>query len=136
MGARVWGRVNENGVVEEWGQGNGEKNQKIVVKWWERSSRKTAGFGDEEDSGWGCGRVPNGCRRGIGTQGIGFGSGLDGGRNGMLGGNADEWMGEGLGSYLWSTRTLLIEERVLCRIQGGKRRWRCWRTGWCRWTGR
>ena len=99
------------------------------------SWKRTEGFDDEEDSGWGCGQVPNGCRRDIGKQGIGFGSGPNGDKNGMLGDNAGEWMGEGLGSYLWSTKTLLVEECILCLIRGGKWRQRCWKTRWCGWIG-
>ena len=91
-------------MVEEWEQGSGEKIRKIVVKWWERNSRRTAGFGDEEDNGWGCDQAPNECRRDIGKQDTGFGNGLNGGKNGMLGDSAGEWTGEGLGSYLRSTK--------------------------------
>ena len=124
-----------SGMVGEWGQENDVKIQMIVVRWWERSWTRTEGFVNEGDNGWGCGQAPNGWRD-IGKQGIGFGNGLNGGRNGMLGDSAGEWKGEGLGSYLQSTKTLLVEEHILHQTQEGKRRQRCWRTRWCGWIGR
>ena len=81
--------VNEHGVAGEWEQGKGEKIQRTVGRWWGRSSKRTVGCGDGEDSGWGCGQAPNECKRGIGKQDIGFGNGPDGDKNGMLGGSVD-----------------------------------------------
>ena len=116
-----------SGVVGEWKQENGVKIRMIAARWSERSWKRTEGFGDEEDNGWGCDQGPNECRRDIGRQDIGFGNGLNDGKNGMLGDSADEWTGVGLGNCLRSTKTLLVEERVLRQTQGGKRRQRRWK---------
>ena len=102
-----------SGMVGEWEQENGVKIRTITARWWEKNWTRTEGFSDEEDNSWGCDQGTNECRRDIGKQGIGFGNGLNGGRNGMLGDRAGEWMGEGPGSYLRSTKTLLVEELVL-----------------------
>ena len=136
MGARAEGKASGSDVVGKWEQENGVKTQTIVARWWERSWKRIEGFDDEEDNGWGCDQGPNECRRDIGKQDIGFGNGLNGGKSGMLDDSVGEWMGEGLGSYPRSTKTLLVEERVLRQTQGGKRRQRCWRTRWCGWIGR
>ena len=53
----------------------------------------------------------------------------------MLDDNAGGWMGEGLESYLRSTKTLLIEEHIPRQIPRGRKRLRCWRTR-CEWIGR
>ena len=108
--------VNGNGKEEEWGQENDVKIQTTVGKWWGRSLRGSAvSGGGGGDSGWGYGQGPNECKRDIGKRDTGFSNGLNDGRNGMLGDSAGEWMGEGLGSDLRSTKTLLAEERVLCQ---------------------
>ena len=112
-GARAEGMVSGSSVAGEWEQENSVKIRMIIARWLERSWKRTEGFGDEEDNGWGCDQGPNECRRDIGKQGIGFGNGLNGGKNGMLGDSAGEWAGEGLGSYLRSTKTLLVKECVL-----------------------
>ena len=113
MGARAEGMASGSGVVGEWEQENDVRIQTIVARWWERSWKRTVGFSDEEDSGWGCDLGPNECRKDIGKQGIGFDNGLNGGKNDMLGDSVGEWMGEGLGNCLRSTKILLVEERVL-----------------------
>ena len=115
-----------NGVAEEWEQESGEKIQKIVMKWWERNSRRTAElFDDREGSSWGCDQVPSGCKRDIGRQDIDSGNGLGGGRSDMLGDSADGWKGEKPGNFLLSTRIRLAEERILHRIPEGRKRLRC-----------
>ena len=125
MDARAGGTASGNGVVGEWEQGNGAKIQMIVAKWQERSRRTVGVFDDEEGSSWGCDQVPSGCKRDIDKRDIGFSNGLGGGKSGMLGGSADGWKGEGLGNYLLSTKTRLVEEHVLHRIPGGRMRPRC-----------
>ena len=134
MGAKARGKANESGAVEEWGRENGEKIRRIVVRYWGRSWKRTAGFGDEGDSGWGCGQGPSGYSEDIGRRGIGSDNALSGGRNNMLGGSAGEWTEEGLESYLWSTKTLLVEGHVLRQIPKGRTRPRCWKKkcGWIR----
>ena len=113
MGARAKGMASGSGVAGGWEQGNNVRIWTIVARWWERSWKRTVGFGDEGDSGWGYDPGPNECRKDIGKQDIGFDNGLNGGKNDMLGDNAGEWMGEGLESCLRSTKILLAEERVL-----------------------
>ena len=103
----------------------------IITKWWGRNWRRTEGFGNGEGNGWDCVPGPNECRKDIGRLGIGFGNGLDSGRSGMLGDNVDEWMGEGLGNFLQSTKILPVEERVLHLTRGEKRRQRYWKMRWC-----
>ena len=107
---------------------------KTGAKCWEMSWKRTGGFGDGGGSGWGYGRGPSGCSGDIGRRGIGSDNAQDNGRNDMLGDSAGGWMGEGLGSCLRSTKTLLVEGHVLRQIPGGKMRPRCWRTrcGWIR----
>ena len=41
----------ENDMVGEWEWKSGGKTPMIVVKWWERSWRRTEGFDDEGDNG-------------------------------------------------------------------------------------
>ena len=113
--------------VGEWAQESGEKTQMIVARYWGRNWRRTEGFGDEEGNGWGYGQGPSGCSGGIGRRGIDSDNALGGDRNDMLGDSAGEWTGEGLESYLWSTKTLLVEGHVLRQILMGKMRLRCWR---------
>ena len=127
--------ANGSGEVGEWEQENGGRIWKIVARWWERSWKRTEGFDDGGDSGWGYGRGPNGCSGDIDRQGIGSDNALSGGRNDMLGGSAGEWTGEGLESYLRSTKTLLVEGHVLHQIPKGRMRPRCWKKkcGWIRW---
>ena len=110
------------------------KTRKTGVKCWETSWKRIGGFDDGEGSGWGYGRGPSGCSGGIDRRGIDSDNAQDDGRNDMLGDNPGVWMGEGLGSCLRSTKTLLIEERVLRQIPGGRKRPRYWRTrcGWIR----
>ena len=113
-------------MVEEWEQESSAKIQMIVTKWWERSSRRTAGwFDNEEGSGWGCDQAPSGYKRGIDKQDIDSGNGLGGGKSDMLGDSADGWKGEELWNYLLSTKTQLTEERILHRIPEGRKRPRC-----------
>ena len=107
----------------------------IVARWWERNRKRTGGFGDQEGNGWDYGRGPSGCSGGIGRQGIGSDNALGDGRSGTLDDSADEWTGEGLESYLRSTKTLLVEGHVLHQIPKGRMRPRCWKKkcGWIRW---
>ena len=127
--------ASESVAVGEWEQENGVKIRMIVARWWERSWKRTEGFDDEEDSGWGCDRAPSGYKRGIDRRGTDFGNGLGGGRSDMLGGNVDGWMGGEPENFLQSTRTLLVEECVLRQTLGGRKKRRCWRTRWHGWTG-
>ena len=108
------------------------KTRKTSVKCWEMSWRRIGGFVNGEGSGWGYDRGPSGCSGDIGKRGIGSDNAQDDGRNDMLGDSAGGWMGEGPGSYLRSTKTLLVEGCVLRQIPGGRRRPRCWKTryGW------
>ena len=115
-----------SGRVEGWEQESGAKIQMIVVKWRERSLRRTAGgFNDEEGSGWGCDQAPSGCKRGIDKQDIDSGNGLGDGKSGMLGDSMDGWKGEELENYLLSTKTRPAEEHVLHWIPEGRKRPRC-----------
>ena len=127
--------ANGSGEAGEWEQENGERIWKIVARWWERSWKRTEGFGSEEDNGWGYGRGPSRCSGGIGRRGIGSDSALGGGRSGMLDDSVGEWTGEGLESYLKSTKTLLVEGHVLRQIPRGRMRPRCWKRR-CGWIGR
>ena len=111
------------------------RTRKAGVKCWETSWKRIGGFDDGEGSGWGYGRGPSGCSGDIGRQGIGSDNAQDDGRNDMLGDSAGGWMGEGLGSCLRSTKTLLVEGRVLRQIPGGRKRLRCWRMR-CEWIRR
>ena len=120
MGERFLFRGRQGQGYGEWerrgggvGTGDNVRIWTIVARWWERSWKRTVGFGDEGDSGWGYDPGPNECRKDIGKQDIGFDNGLNGGKNDMLGDNAGEWMGEGLESCLRSTKILLAEECVL-----------------------
>ena len=119
--------MSESDAAGEWEQGNGERIRKIVMRWWERSWKMTGEFGDEEDNGWGYGRGPSRCSGGIGRRGIGSDNALGDGRSGMLGDSAGEWTGEGLESYLRSTKTLLVEGHVLHQIPRERTRLRCWK---------
>ena len=101
------------------------KTRKTGVKCWETSWKRIGGFDDGEGSGWGYGRGPSGCSGGIGRRGIGSDNALGGGRSGMLDDSAGEWTGEGLESYLRSTKTLLVEGHILRQIPRGRTRPRC-----------
>ena len=97
----------------------------IVGNCWGRSWKKMGGCGDEGDNGWGYDLGTSGYSGGIGRRGIGSGNALDGGRNDMPGGSTGEWTGGGLGSYLRSTKTLLVGGRVLRQTSTEKKRPRC-----------
>ena len=90
MDAKVGGKANESGAVGGWGRESGEKIRRIVVRCWGRSWKRTAGFGDEGNSSWGCGRGPSGYSEDIGRQGIGSNSALGDGRSGTLGDSTGE----------------------------------------------
>ena len=127
MGSKVAGKVSGN--EEEGGlePGSGKRIPTTVVRWSGRSPKGSAGLGSsEEGSGWGCGQVPNECRRGIDKRGIDSGNSLGGGKNGKLGDSGGESKEGGLGSYLLSTKTRPVEEHVLHRTPGGRTRLRCW----------
>ena len=106
----------------------------IVGSYWERNWKKIGGCGDEGDSSWGYGQGPSGYSGGIDRRDIGSGNALDGGRNDMLGGNADEWMEGEPANYLRSTMTLLVGGHVPRQTSGGRMRLRCWRK-MCGWIG-
>ena len=93
------------------------------------------GCGDEGDSGWGYVQGTSGCSGGIDRRDIGSGNVLDDGRSDKLGGNAGEWTGGELASYLRSTKTLLVGGYILCQTSTEKRRPRCWKRR-CGWIGR
>ena len=120
------------GAEEEWGQGNGERTQTTVGRWWGRSQRGSAGSdSDGEDSDWGCGPGPSECRRDIGKQGIGSGNGPDDGTSGMPDGSGGEWKEGEPVRGLQSTRIQRVEGHVLRQTVGGRMRPRRWRMMWC-----
>ena len=125
MDARVKGMVNGNSVAEGWERENGMRIRTIVERCWERSWKRTEGFGNGEDNGWDCDRVPSEYRSDIDKRGIEFGSGRGGGKSGMLGDNMDGWKEEEPGSVHRSTRILLVGEHALHRTLKGRRRPRC-----------
>ena len=96
------------------------RTRKTGMRCWEMNWKRIGEFGDEEDSGWGCGQGPSGCNGDIGKRGIGSGNAQDDGRNDRLDGIADEWTGGGLESCLQSTRTLLVGGHVP-QTSGGRR---------------
>ena len=111
------------------------RTRKVGMRCWEMNWKRIGGFDNGEGSGWDYGRGPNGCSGDIDRQGTGSDNAPDNGRNDMPGDNMGEWMEEGLGSCPQSTRTLLVEGRVLRQIPGGRKRLRCWRTR-CEWIRR
>ena len=133
MGAKAWDRGSGSGVAEEWEQENGGRIRMIVVTCWEMNWKRIGGFDDREGSGWGYDRGPSGCSGDIGRRGIGSDNAQGNGRSDMLGGSAGGCMGEGLGSCLWSTKTLLVGGHVLHQTSGGRKRPRCWRCEWIGW---
>ena len=91
---------------------------------------------DKGDIGWGCGQAPSEGKKDIGRQGIGSGSGPDGGKSDRPDGNEDEWKGGGLARCLQSTRIRVVEELVLPQRREGRkkrRRSRRKRSGWKGW---
>ena len=100
----------------------------------ERNWTREEGCGDEEDSGWDCGRGPSGYSGGIDRRGIGSDNAQDDDKSDRLGGIAGGWTGEGPENVLRSTRTLLVVKHVLRQIRGGRTRPRYWRRR-CGWIG-
>ena len=102
------------------------KTWTIIERWRGRSLRENAGLGGGgEGSDWGYDQGPSEGRSDIDKQGIGFGNGLDGGKSDRLDGSVDEWKGEGPARYLQSTKIQLVEECVLHRISGERKKPRC-----------
>ena len=97
------------------------------MTWWGRSRRKIGGFGDEGDSGWGCGQGPSEYSGGIGRRGIDFGNGQDDGKNGMLGDSMDGWKEGEPENVRQSTRIRLVGGHVPRQIPRETKKPRCWR---------
>ena len=106
--------MSESSEGEEWGAGSDERTWTSDKKLLERSQ-----VGKEEQGGsggginLGCGPVPSGGRRDIGTQGIGCGSGQDGDRNDRLDDNGNGYTEGDPVCYLQSTTIRVIGEFYL-----------------------
>ena len=125
--------ANESGAVGEWGQESDERIRMIVARWLGKNWKRTEGFGDEGDNGWGYGLGPSECNGGIDRWDIDFGNGQDNGKSGMLGGSVGGWKEGEPESVPQSTRTRLVGGRVPRRKPKGRRKLRCWRRkrrGW------
>ena len=130
------GTVNESSAVGEWEQESGERTQMIVARWLGKSWKRTEGFGDGGDNGWGYGLGPSECSGGIGRRDIDFSNGQDDGKSGMLGGSVGGWKEGEPENVPQSTRTRLVGGHVPRRIPRGRRRPRRWRRKRRRWKGR